>query len=248
MFFREASKGLLARRMVAQEPHGRLGEGSFEGGIPNLLPRGAIALAGGFFGACDEPAIRDARLHAWEAGDILDCIAQHEGQDLADPRDRAPAVKGLCIMRRRRLDQRPLQGGQPVVVRVDQREVDRKALLDGKFGKPFSHAGPVRLVGQLFAEIRPVIRDSGILNMGEPLRPLAHERHPAPEQIPCGSPLGGIDIGLGEHPAGQEDGDRVRIHCIVFGLAPGDGLHIEHMAQDKGHARLRAEVRQPGPR
>jgi hypothetical protein len=39
----------------------------------------------------------------------------------------------------------------------------------------------------------------------------------------------------------------VRIHPIVFGLAPMDRLHGERMAQDKGNTLLGAEIGQPVP-
>jgi hypothetical protein len=52
----------------------------------------------------------------------------------------------------------------------------------------------------------------------------------APEQIPGGPQLCGVAIGVGEHPAAQEDGDLVRINRVVVRLAPKEGLHGEGVA------------------
>jgi hypothetical protein len=85
MFFHQAGEAFLTRRVVAEKQDGGFGEGPFEVGIANLLAGGAVALAGGFLGTLDEPAVGDELLDPWEAVDIVDLLQQHERQDLADP-------------------------------------------------------------------------------------------------------------------------------------------------------------------
>src|SRR4029453_16468707 len=86
-FFHEACEVLLACGMVPQEQHRGFGEGPREVGMADLLARGPIAFAGGFFGTLDQPARGDKLLHAWKAMNIVDLIQPHECADLADPWD-----------------------------------------------------------------------------------------------------------------------------------------------------------------
>jgi len=52
---------------------------------------------------------------------------------------------------------------------------------------------------------------------------------------------------LGEHAAPQADGNLVGLDFIVPGFAPRNRLHIERLAQHKGHPFLLTQVRQPLP-
>jgi len=182
-WFREASEGLLARRMVAQDQDGGVGERPREGGMADLLARSAIACASRCCRPRDEAAIGHERLDPRDAVDLVDLIEPPQGQDLADPWDGAPAGEDLRLRRCGGLDQRPRQVGQPVVVGMDPREVDLKALLDGRLGEALRHAGSVRLVGELLADRREVGLTLGLLAMGPELGPCARERPPAPAHV-----------------------------------------------------------------
>jgi hypothetical protein len=248
LWCREASPVLLARRMVAQEQHRRVGAGPCEGGLPNLLARGAIALASSRVGALDPPAIGHARLHAREALAIMDRGPQDQGQALPEARNRAQAIEGLRIVRLGRLDASHLQGGEPAVVVVAQRAIHRAALLDGRIRKACSDAGPVRLVGQCRADLGPVVLAVGSLDRGQPLGPLAQERRPAPQQVSGGPPRRGIDRRLGEQPAAEHYGTLLGSDRIIRGLTPMEGFQVEGVSQDAGSPLLGAQVGQPGPR
>jgi hypothetical protein len=247
MFFPQAGEVVLAYRVMAEEQDRGFGEGPLEGGMADLCARGPIACAGGFFGALDEAAIGDARLHAWNAMNIVELIQPHHGPDRADPRDRAPAGEGLRLVFLCRLDDRELEGSEPVVVVATQREIHLDTLVHGGIHKALGHTDSVRLVGELLATLRPVILAVGMLDMSQSCGPLAHPMDPAPKQVARGAPLGGIDRGLGQHPAAPQDRDVVRIAAVVFDLAPRDRLHGARMAQDKGHALLSPEVGEPVP-
>ena len=69
----------------------------------------------------------------------------------------------------------------------------------------------------------------------------------AAEQVAGGAQLRRVDIGLREHPAPEQDRNLVGGNLVVLGLAPVNGFPIEGVAQDKGDAFLRAEIRQPLP-
>jgi hypothetical protein len=209
--------------------------------MTDLLAGGPLAFTCGFCGACDEPARGDERLHPWEAVDLMDFIPQHKGQDLADTRDRAQPIAGLCPVRRGGLDEIQLQAGQQAIVGGDQREVHCEARLDGRLGKPFGHTGSVGLVRELLMDLRPIVLTVGMGNMGQELSPFAHEMSPAPKPVAHGPHLGGINVGLGQHSAPPEHRDLVGIDLLILRLAPMDGLHGEGMAPDEGNPLLGAE-------
>ena len=71
---------------------------------------------------------------------------------------------------------------QPVVV-GKQRQVVFHALVPGGIGTPLGDAVAVRLVGDLLPDLREVLRTMGMLEMREPLRPLAPQMPPAPKQV-----------------------------------------------------------------
>jgi hypothetical protein len=64
------------------------------------------------------------------------------------------------------LDNIPLEVRQQAVVVPNQRELHLDARLGGGIRKALSHAGAVRLVGQLLAELRPVILAVRRLDIG----------------------------------------------------------------------------------
>jgi hypothetical protein len=127
----------------------------------------------------------------------VDCIAQHEGQDLVNAWHWTQAIEGLRIVGLGALHEIQRQISEQVVVVADQREVHGNVLLDGWPGKPLSHAFPIRFIGQLLADLGQIILAIDILHMGQQLGPCAHQRHPAPAQIPRGPHGSGIDISRG---------------------------------------------------
>jgi hypothetical protein len=143
----------LACGIVPQEQYRSFGEGPLEVGVADLLTPSSIAFTSGLFRTFDETAIGDEFLHAGEAADIMDFVEQHEGQDLADPWDRAQALEGLHIVLFGGLHDRPLKVREQAVVVVDQREVHLDALLDGGIRKALRHTNSVRFVGQLLADL-----------------------------------------------------------------------------------------------
>jgi hypothetical protein len=146
-----------------------------------------------------------------------------------------------------RSDNGQLQVPPQLVIIVDEGEVSRNAFLDGGLGQPLGAPSAVGLVRDLFADLRHVVLPGRLLNMRQQWRPFAQERHAAPQPVAGCSPGRGLDIGLGEHPAAQEQRDFLSIHRIVCGLPAMESLHGEGMAQDTGDTFTSAEVGQPIP-
>jgi hypothetical protein len=71
------------------------------------------------------------------AGDLLDLLAPHQGQDVADPGDGAPERQRDRIMTLGGLLERALQVGEPRIVTVDQRQVHRHVLLHPMESVPY---------------------------------------------------------------------------------------------------------------
>jgi hypothetical protein len=136
---------------------------------------------------------------------------------------------------------------EPMVVMPNQRQIDGHALLHGGIGKSLSDTVAVRLIGELFPNLREVGLTIRIWEVRERCRPLAHEMHAPPEQVARGAPLGRIDVGLREHTTAEYCGNLVRVDLVVFGLTAMDGLPVERMAEHTSDPFLGAEVRQPIP-
>lgn len=96
----------------------------------------------------------------------------------------------------------------------------REVLLACGIGEAFCAPRPVGLLGDFLADLGQVILTIGSLDMGQQGCALAHERHSTPQQVPGGTHLGGIHVGLGK---------------------------IEGMTEDKGNPLFSAEVSEPGP-
>jgi hypothetical protein len=104
------------------------------------------------------------------------------------------------------------------------------------------------LVGDFLADGGQIGLAVRLLEVGEERCPLAHQRHPTPEQITGGAHLGGLDRGLRDHPAAEQHGDLIGIKPNVVSLAPVNGLHVAGVAQDEGNPLWGAEVCEPIPR
>lgn len=88
-------------------------------GIADLLARGAMAFAGGFFSAFDEPAVGNEILHARESVDVMDLVEDDKGEDLADAVDGSETIKGINVVPFGGTDNIELQVSEKLVVVVD---------------------------------------------------------------------------------------------------------------------------------
>jgi hypothetical protein len=248
MFFLQARHLVLAGGIVPETQHGGCGEGPFELGLTNVRARGAIAFPRRFLGAFDQAARGHKILNPGKAHHSMQLIQEDQRQDCANPGDRLPPVQRLGRVWLCRVDDGSLQVVKDLVVVTHAPEVHRNTLWHGRIGKPRRDASPVRLLSQLRANRGQMVLAVGMLNRREPLGPLAREMHATPEESTGRPHRGGIDIGLREHPAPQQHGDRLGVDRVVLGLAAVERLHIQRVPKDKGNLVLGAEVGEPGPR
>jgi hypothetical protein len=181
------------------------------------------------------------------AMDILDLVEDHQAEDLANPRPGAQSVARMGVVLLRRLHDIEIQFAEEAIVIVEQSEVHLDTLAGGGIEKRLSHAGTIGFISNLLPNLGQIVLTVSALDVGQGSRPLSGEMHPAVEQVTGSPPLGGIDIGLGQHPTAQEESDLVRIELVVLGLAAVDGFHREGVTQDEGNALASAEVSEPVP-
>jgi hypothetical protein len=90
-------------------------------------------------------------------------------------------VEGLHIVLLGRFDDVSLQVAEERVVAADQREVYCHPLLDCRIGKPRSDDVTVRLVSNILPKLGQIVLAVSLLDVGQQLRPFAHERHATPQ-------------------------------------------------------------------
>ena len=186
-----------------QKEDSRVGEGPLKIGVSPLRARGAIACARRCRGTRHEAAVGHEVLDTWEAVDRRHFVSKDQTQHLADPRHGLASVQGLGVVRLGGLDHRQFKVAEEAVVVRDAREVHLDTVLYGRIRTALGDALTVRLVGDVLAEGRQVLRARRLLDMGEEFCPLAHPRHATPEEVAGGPPISRIDVGLGE-PAAAE--------------------------------------------
>ena len=92
MFPLHARELFLACRIVPEEQDGGFGEGPLEVCLADLLAGGAVAFAGRSLVNLTS-RVGEEFLHAGEVADLMAFLEQHQGQDFADPRNRAQTEK-----------------------------------------------------------------------------------------------------------------------------------------------------------
>ena len=194
-----------------------------------------------------QAAIGSQLLPAGEPVEPMDCIEQHEAEDLAHAGDGLHEREGMGIVLLGGLDDGKLQSTEQLGIIRPQGQIDRDGLWPGGISKALSNAIAGGLVGDLLADVGPVVLAVRMLDRGQEVGAFAHAVRPAPEQVPGRPPLRGIDIRLGQQAATKQRGHRLGIALIVCGLAPVDGFHVEGMPPHKGHPLLCTQVGQPVP-
>jgi hypothetical protein len=174
-------------------------------------------------------------------------LEQDQTQTLAEAGDGWPAIKGLRMVLLGRLDEAPLDIAAQLIIVVNQGEVDFDTLLHGGSREPLRHPVPGRLVGQVLPDLGQMVWPVGLLHVGQECGALTCQREAAPAQVAGGPHRGGIDVGLWEHPATQQNSEFLGVDRVVFGLAAVDRLHIQRVPEDKGQLFLGPEVGEPVP-
>jgi hypothetical protein len=194
-----------------------------------------------------QTAIGDNILAPREAGAIRDFVEPHAAEDCADTGPGVPQRQGVGVMGLGGVAERALNSPQPLIVGGDARQVAGETLLSRGGSKTLGNARTVGRVGTLFAPGRQGLRAGGMLAVCQERGAWVGSRHPAAQQVAGGTPLGGRDRGVREHPAAQQCRHLVRIACVVFGLPAMDGLHIAGMPKDDREPCVGTEVGEPVP-
>ena len=173
VFFLQSSALLLACRMVPQQQDGGFRKGPLQVRVTALASRGAVAVTGGCLCTCAQAARGDKILHPRETLDVLHLVEQDEAQDVPDPGHGLEHGQSLGIVLLGRCDARQLHSAAQVIVGADQGEIHFQALLDCWSGEPRGDASAVGFVGQLFADLGPVLLALGVLDVRQEFRPCA---------------------------------------------------------------------------
>src|SRR5262244_1047072 len=102
--FLQACEEFLSRRIIPEEEDRRFGERPLEMGIADFSAGGAGTFPRRFLGALDQTAIGGKLLHPRETVDLMDFVAQHEAEALADARHRWQQIQGMGVMGLGRFD------------------------------------------------------------------------------------------------------------------------------------------------
>ena len=248
VLLRSAGEELRPSGMIAQAEDGRVSNGPRELGMAHVGAGAGRACAVRCLGALDQTPGRGTRLDPRAAVAVVDVVEPYETEHRADAWYGWPPIQGVGLRLVGGCEAGQFHVAAPRVVVVNQGQVDVETLLHGGLGTPLSDTRAVRCRGDLLADCGPAIRASGMLDVGSPLRPLAHQRPAAPEEIARGPHRGGVPLGLGQHAATPEYGHGMGVELVVCGLAPRDRRHVQGMAEDQRDAFVRTEVGQPVPR
>ena len=118
---------------------------------------------------------------------------------------------------------------------------------DVEDGKALGNTVAVGFGGDLFAHGWQVRLAGRVRHVREEFGAFVGQRPTAPEQVPGGAHLGGIDVGLREQTAAEHGSHLVRVDLVRFGFAAMDGLHGESMPEDKRATCVGTPGGQPVP-
>jgi hypothetical protein len=215
--------------------------------MADVFARGAHAFPACFRAALNQAARRGAVLHARQPFDAVDFITPHAAEHLANTRNRVPPVEGMGIVMRGGFQAIAFEVLESRIVLGDQAQVDRHRVLHSRRLKALGHPVAGGFGGHLRPALGPVVWALGRLHVRYKLRACAHQRRTTPPEVRGGAHLGGVDIGVREHPAAPQGSNVVRIDLIMCGLAALDGVHGEGVTQDHGHPLFRTQGSPPGP-
>jgi len=215
--------------------------------MAELSAGGAATFPRRCLGALAQTAIGGNILPPRETGELLDVVAPHEAEELADARHRVPQIPGRGVMGLGRLDAGACDVAPPLLVVGDERASPCDALWHRRLGNALGAPLSVGCVGDLCADGWAVRRAVGMVPMGQELTACAGQGHAPPPQVAGRAQRGGIDLGLREQPAAQPPSDLMGIDLVVFGLAAMDRLPRERMTEDKRHTWCSPAVCKPVP-
>jgi len=134
--------------------------------VPDLFPGGAEPFAIGFLGTLHQTTIGDEILHPRKAGDVLDLIQNHQGENRTDARDRLEPGIRLAIVRFGTAGEIEFDFAQQLVLVINERHIHFDRLADTRIGEMLFDSLPVGFVRQFLADLGQIVLTIGILNVG----------------------------------------------------------------------------------
>jgi hypothetical protein len=237
----------VARRVGAEAPSRRGGEGPRERRLAALRAGGASTLARRCLGAWAHAASGHPSLDPRAAGERRARVEPPHTPPRAEAGDGVESVHGLGVGRRGRRHDGPGAIAAARVLAVPQGARACHTLGPGGSGQPLGDPVAVRCVGALLPQRGPVRRPVGLREGRQERRAGARQRHAAPGPSPGRPPRRGRDRGLGQPPAAPPHGEVLGIERVVWGFAPMDGRQSEGRPEHPGQTGARAESGQPLP-
>jgi hypothetical protein len=195
VFVLESDEAFRPSGMISQAEDGRFRRGPLELGMAHFGAGAARALAVRCLGARDQTTGGGTRLDPREAAEVVDFVEQYETENRADAWYGLPQRQGVLVMLGGGFEDGQFHVAEQFCVVVSQGMVDCDTLRHGGLGTPLSDTIAVRLLGDLLAACGQVRLASGMLDVGYPLRPCAHQMQAVPEEISRGPHLGRVRLG-----------------------------------------------------
>src|SRR5436190_10689740 len=136
---------------------------------------------------------------------------------------------------------------QQAIVKIDASEIEADAGLDTDVGKALGDSCTIAFISDLLPDLGQIVLTVRVLNVRQQLGTVMHQMHAPAKQISSRAHVLGIDIGLRDHAAAQQNGDLLRIDLVVLGFAAVNGFHVQGITQNKSDAFARAEIGEPVP-
>jgi NAD(P)-dependent dehydrogenase (short-subunit alcohol dehydrogenase family) len=118
-------------------------------------------------------------LYPWDAVQMMDCVEQHEAEELATTRDGWPQVAGVGLGWRGGVAAGECQLTAARIRIGEEGSVDRDVRWHSSLVQARGDTRAVGLGGDGLADRRPVLRARGILDVRDACRALAHPGHAA---------------------------------------------------------------------
>jgi hypothetical protein len=163
---RDSGPELLPGGMIAQGEDGRRRKGPLARGLAEVGAGAAGAVTVRCRGTRAHTTAGGKRLAARAAVAVVACVGQHETGHLADAWDGLQQLQGVGVMRAGGFGEGQSHGAEPLVVVVEQGQVDGAPRLPSGLGTPRRAPMAVRLLGELLADLGQVIPALGRLAVG----------------------------------------------------------------------------------
>jgi hypothetical protein len=206
LVFLQPGEGCWRWRLVAPDHDRGCRQGPLGMAMTALWACGAHAVPGGCLGTCAQTAVGDHRLYRGKPAAIMALVAHHEAEDRAAAGRGLPEIPGGGSRVLGGFEAGEFDIAQELSVRGEERELDGAPRVPSRISHARGDPITVGLLGDRFAERRPMLLAVGSVDGGQALGAFACPMPPAPEPGAGRAPGGGLDRGLREPPTAQPQG------------------------------------------